>query len=76
MVKRNPGLLYVKPENAATSDDLTMQFSYIVAITRPAGPFLLYGTFGLLSIPVIEGITGVSRAEFLKSLGVISSFFL
>mmetsp|Transcript_14626 Transcript_14626/g.22169 ORF Transcript_14626/g.22169 Transcript_14626/m.22169 type:complete len:220 (-) Transcript_14626:165-824(-) len=75
MVMRNPGLLYVKPENAATSDDLTMQFSYIVAITRPAGPFLLYGTLGLLTVPVIEGITGVSKVEFLKSIGVLSLLF-
>ncbi len=75
MVMRNPGLLYVKPENAATADDLTMQFSYIVAVTRPAGPLLLYGTLGLLTIPVIEGITGVSKVEFLKSIGVLSLLF-
>lgn len=69
MVMRNPGLLYVKPENAATSDDLTMQFSYIVSVTRPAGPVLLYGVLGLLCIPVLEGVTGVSKADFIASLG-------
>ena len=69
MVLRNPGLLYVKPENAATSDDLTMQFSYVVAVTRPAGPVLLYGILALLCVPVIEGVTGVSKADFIASLG-------
>lgn len=69
MVMRNPGLLYVKPEYAAKSDDLTMKFSYIISVTRPAGPLLLYGTLSLLMIPVLEGITGVSRAAFLQSLG-------
>lgn len=69
MVMRNPGLLAVKPEDAATSDDQTMQFSYIVAATRPAGPVLLYGTLGLLSLPVIEGISGVPfRANLLQSI--------
>lgn len=75
MVMRNPGLLYVKPESAATSDDLTMQFSYIIALTRPAGPFLLYGTLSLLTVPIIEGITGVSKAEFFKSIGLLSFLF-
>ena len=69
MVMRNPGLLYVKPEGAATSDDLTMQFSYIIGFTRPVGPVLLYGTLSLLMVPVLEGITGVSRAAFLSSIG-------
>jgi hypothetical protein len=69
MVMRNPGLLAVKPEDAADADDQTMKFSYIVAKTRPAGPFLLYGTLGLLSIPVVEGISGVPfRANLLKSI--------
>ena len=72
MVMRNPGLLYVKPENAATADDLTMKFSYIISFTRPVGPLLLYGTLSLLSIPVLEGITGVSRVEVFKSLGLLS----
>ena len=69
MVKRNPGLLAIKPEDAAKSDDQTMKFSYVIAKTRPAGPFLLYGTLGLLSIPVIEQITGVPfRANLLNSV--------
>jgi len=69
MVMRNPGLLAVKPEDAADADDQTMKFSYIVAKTRPSGPFLLYGTLGLLTIPVIEGVTGVPfRANLLKSM--------
>mmetsp|Transcript_22352 Transcript_22352/g.27400 ORF Transcript_22352/g.27400 Transcript_22352/m.27400 type:complete len:214 (-) Transcript_22352:329-970(-) len=72
MVLRNPGLLYVRPADAAKSDDLTMQLSYVVAATRPIGPVLLYGTLGLLMLPIIEGIAGVSyRIEFLKSIGVM-----
>lgn len=69
MVMRNPGLLAVKPEDAADADDQTMKFSYIVAKTRPAGPYLLYGTLGLLTIPVVEEISGVPfRANLLKSI--------
>eukprot|EP00555_Chaetoceros_dichaeta_P005333 CAMPEP_0198270374 /NCGR_PEP_ID=MMETSP1447-20131203/44792_1 /TAXON_ID=420782 /ORGANISM="Chaetoceros dichaeta, Strain CCMP1751" /LENGTH=229 /DNA_ID=CAMNT_0043962375 /DNA_START=167 /DNA_END=856 /DNA_ORIENTATION=- len=69
MVVRNPGLLAVKPSDAAKVDDQTMQFSYIVAITRPVGGLLLYGTFGLLMIPVVEGISGVPfRENILQSI--------
>ncbi len=75
MVMRNPGLLYVKPENAATADDLTMNFSYVIAITRPVGPVLLYGVLALLCVPVLEGITGVSKVEFAKSVGLLSFLF-
>jgi hypothetical protein len=69
MVMRNPGLLAVKPIDAANSDDQTMQFSYIVAKTRPLGDVLLYGTLGLLMIPVVEGISGVPfRANLFHSI--------
>jgi hypothetical protein len=69
MVMRNPGLLALKPEDAADADDQTMQFSYIIAKTRPAGPVLLYGTFALLMIPVIEGVTGTPfRANLFHSI--------
>merc|ERR1712127_91973 len=69
MVMRNPGLLAIKPQDAAQSDDTTMKFSYIIAKTRPAGPVLLYGTLGLLTIPVIEGIIGVPfRANLINQL--------
>ena len=68
MVMRNPGLLSVKPANAASADDLTMQLSYVVDFTRPigaAGPvFILF----LLSIPALESATGVSRGELFSSL--------
>eukprot|EP00547_Thalassionema_nitzschioides_P005442 CAMPEP_0194203266 /NCGR_PEP_ID=MMETSP0156-20130528/3091_1 /TAXON_ID=33649 /ORGANISM="Thalassionema nitzschioides, Strain L26-B" /LENGTH=209 /DNA_ID=CAMNT_0038928977 /DNA_START=73 /DNA_END=702 /DNA_ORIENTATION=- len=66
MVLRNPGLLSTKPW--ATIDNLTMQLSYIVAITRPlgvAGPFLL---LALASVPALEGYTGVSKEEFFNSI--------
>ena len=69
MVMRNPGLLAIKPGDAATSTDQTMQLSYAVAATRPAGPVLLYGTLGLLSVPTIEIVTGVPfRANLLASI--------
>ena len=69
MIMRNPGLLAVKPADAANSDDQTMQFSYIISKTRPAGDVLLYGTLGLLMIPVVEGIAGVPfRANLLESI--------
>lgn len=70
MVRRNPGLLAVKPEEASRSTDQTMTFSYIVAATRPLGPFLLSSLALLLLIPAFEAITGLqiqsTVAEFLK----------
>jgi len=68
MVMRNPGLLASKPASAETADDLTMQLSYVVQYTRPIGIAGPYTLLALLSVPVLEGITGVSRAEFLSSL--------
>ena len=69
MIMRNPGLLAMKPEDAAKADDQTMQFSYIIAITRPAGDLLLYGLFGQLMIPVVEGISGIPfRENLLQSI--------
>jgi hypothetical protein len=68
MVLRNPGLLSVKPANAAEVDGLTMQLSYVVDVTRPIGALGPVILFGLLSIPVLEGVTGVSRGELLSSL--------
>ena len=59
MVARNPGLLFVKPSDAASSEDLTMKMSYIVAYTRPLGPFLLYGLLALLCEPVVEAASGI-----------------
>ena len=68
MVIRNPGLLSVKPANAATADDLTMQLSYVVEVTRPIGAAGPIGILALLSVPVIEGVLGMSRGELLASL--------
>jgi len=59
MVMRNPGLLLAKPEEAANSDKLTMQLSYVVAATRPAGPLLLATVLGLLLVPLLESVTGI-----------------
>ena len=68
MVIRNPGLLSVKPINAEAADDLTMKLSYVVDFTRPIGALGPIATIGLLSGPVIEGLTGVTRGELLSSL--------
>lgn len=68
MVIRNPGLLSVKPANAESADDLTMQLSYVVEFTRPigvAGPIFV---IGLLMIPALESATGVSRGELFSTL--------
>lgn len=70
MIKRNPGLLFVTPSDAAEATDLTMQFSYVISATRPLGPFLLYGTLGLLMEPAIELATGIPlKANLLSTFG-------
>ncbi|KAL3817764.1 hypothetical protein ACHAXA_002408 [Cyclostephanos tholiformis] len=68
MVIRNPGLLSVKPKNAKAADDLTMQLSYVVDFTRPIGNFGPLFILGLVSVPAIESLTGVTRGELLSSL--------
>jgi hypothetical protein len=67
MVLRNPGLLAVRPENAATATDQTMNFSYIVAYTRPFSKILLPGLLFLLAVPAMEAVTGVSIRALLFS---------
>jgi hypothetical protein len=71
MVQRNPGLLVVAPTGAGGADsveDLAMKFSYVVAATRPVGPFLLYGTLSLLFEPTFEFISGIPLKENLAAL--------
>lgn len=68
MVIRNPGLLSVKPANAESADDLTMQLSYVVEITRPIGIYGPIFVIGLLMIPALESATGVSRGELFTLL--------
>lgn len=68
MVIRNPGLLSVKPTNAEAADDLTMKLSYVVDFTRPIGALGPIVTIGLLTVPAIEGLTGVTRGELFSSL--------
>ena len=62
MVIRNPNLLSLRPTGyggAENSGDDTMYMSYIVAVTRPAGPFLLAATaLGLLT-PGLKMLAGV-----------------
>lgn len=68
MVQRNPGLLFLKPTGAGgadSADNLTMRFSYVVAFTRPVGPFLLYGLLFALATPALEAVTGVPIRETL-----------
>merc|ERR1719437_159610 len=75
MVLRNPSLLAVSPSTAATSDDQTMQFSYIVSATRPLGKAGLPLLLGLLSIPGLEQVTQVPiRAKFFASLTGMSAY--
>lgn len=69
MVQRNPGLLAVNPLDAATVNDQTLVFSYIVAATRPLGPVLLSTVFLLLLTLPYEAATGISaRAELMSFL--------
>mmetsp|Transcript_18962 Transcript_18962/g.43380 ORF Transcript_18962/g.43380 Transcript_18962/m.43380 type:complete len:222 (+) Transcript_18962:40-705(+) len=72
MVSRNPGLLAIKPKDAGKNTDNTMAFSYIVAYTRPIGIFGPAGILALLSVPVIEGTTGIAiKQPFFEALGNI-----
>jgi hypothetical protein len=65
MVRRNPGLLALKAKEAAKANDSTMQFSYLVAITRPAGSILLPTLLALLLVPAVEQLTGIPlRSSF------------
>jgi hypothetical protein len=59
MCKRNPGLLFLRPPVAAAADDLTMQFSYIIAFTRPVGPLILVTLLALLCEPGFETFSGI-----------------
>ncbi|CAM9586520.1 unnamed protein product [Hapterophycus canaliculatus] len=58
MVTRNPNLLAVRPTGfggACNAKSDTMQMSYVIAATRPLGPFLLWGLFFCLCIPLVSG---------------------
>lgn len=68
MVLRNPGLLSVQPSSAETADDLTMQLSYVVSVTRPIGNFGPAFIAALLSVPALENALGVGRGELFSSL--------
>jgi hypothetical protein len=59
MVCRNPNLLAVRPAEAAKANGQTMQASYLIAVTRPAGPILLALLAALVLVPVFEGLTGI-----------------
>jgi len=68
MVLRNPGLLALPPDEAATATDQTMNFSYAVAVTRPLSGILLPGLLFLLAVPTIEAVTGISIRGGLSGL--------
>ena len=62
MVIRNPLLLGVRPDGfggASNTKEDTVYMSYIIAATRPAGPFLLATLFLLLLTPGIKSILGI-----------------
>ena len=67
MVQRNPGLLALRSEDAATSTAQTMYFSYLVAATRPVGGLLLgFLALALLSLPYQAATGIVVRDEIAK----------
>lgn len=68
MIMRNPGLLATNEVAAEAADDLTMQLSYVIDVTRPIGKAGPIAIASLLLIPVIEGVSGVTRADLLSSL--------
>lgn len=70
MVRRNPCLLAVSPSQAATSNAQTMFFSYLVGYTRPVGGLLMALVAALMSVPVIEGVTGIPKSELFPFLGL------
>ena len=71
LILLQPGLLAVKPKDAATVTDQTMTFSYIVGYTRPYSQLLQTVLVALLSLPVLETVTQTPiRANFFISLGM------
>ncbi|CAM9628199.1 unnamed protein product [Ascophyllum nodosum] len=69
MVTRNPNLLSVRPTGfggASNAKSDTMTMSYLIAYTRPLGPFLLYGLLLALALPVIEIATGIPRGQLIS----------
>jgi len=74
MVTRNPLLLNLRATGfggADTTGDETMYASYVIAATRPAGPFLLGGLFLLLATPAIKAALGINDGwTVLTALGV------
>jgi len=62
MVVRNPNLINIRPSGyggADTSDESTVQMSYVVAATRPAGPVLLGALAVALLTPFAKQLAGL-----------------
>lgn len=70
MIRRNPCLLAVSPAQVATSNAQTMFFSYLVGYTRPVGGLLMALLAALVSVPVVEGVTGIPKSELFPFLGL------
>jgi hypothetical protein len=69
MVCRNPGLLAIRPAEAAKATDQTMKASYLIAATRPYGKVLLPTLALLLLVPAIEAVSGIPiRATILSAI--------
>jgi hypothetical protein len=69
MVCRNPGLLAVRPAEAAKATDQTMKASYLIAVTRPYGKVLLPTLVFLLLVPTIEAVSGIAiRATIVSTI--------
>lgn len=69
MICKNPGLLAVRPAEAARSTNQTMQASYLIAATRSIGAVALPALALLLLIPTMESITGIPiRAIFFSAI--------
>lgn len=76
LLLRNPGLLAIKPDGwgpdgyagAGEAGPETIAMSYVIAATRPLGKYGVFGLVGLLSVPALEQVTGISRSVLLSQL--------
>ena len=72
-VTRNPLLLALRPEGFGQASGIgpdTIVYSYVIAITRPIGPVLLYGTIFLVCYPFIKNFYLAAAALQASTSGV------
>jgi hypothetical protein len=70
MMKRNPALLSLQPTgfgSATGAKEDTLYLSYFIAATRPLGSAVWYVLGACISVPLIEKVTGVTRADLFSS---------